>query len=297
MPRKAKNLKAPPASPEDIVILVMGPTGVGKSTFINTALGREIMAVGYEIESCTVNIDTARVDTSTLLPEFPWLKNRRLLLVDTPGFDDTFADDCEILERIAKWLKASYRTQLLGGIIYLHNISDNRFTGTARKNLVMFNRLCGEGAISQVVLGTTMASRLSDAEAAKRLARLKEAHWKDMMDKGAQVFECDKVQLTALNLVKAILGRFQETTVLAIQHELVDKHKIIPETEAGKELRYTLQQMRDQQKRAAQLAGKAEQGDTDAAADLLEAKKQIEQLSKHVEQLKVPWWRLLGIRL
>ena len=29
---------------------------------------------------------------------------RRIVLVDTPGFDDTYADDGEILRRIAVWL-------------------------------------------------------------------------------------------------------------------------------------------------------------------------------------------------
>ena len=62
------------------------------------------MTVGYEIESCTVDIATAEVDTSQLLRTFPWLQNRRLLLVDTPGFDDTYVEDSEILERIATWL-------------------------------------------------------------------------------------------------------------------------------------------------------------------------------------------------
>jgi hypothetical protein len=29
---------------------------------------------------------------------------RRVLFIDTPGFDDTSVDDTEILERISEWL-------------------------------------------------------------------------------------------------------------------------------------------------------------------------------------------------
>ena len=32
---------------------------------------------------------------------------RRIVLVDTPGFDDTFLDDTEVLRRIAIWLAQS----------------------------------------------------------------------------------------------------------------------------------------------------------------------------------------------
>lgn len=34
-------------------------------------------------------------------------KARRLIVVDTPGFDDTFVDDSEILRRISLWLAHS----------------------------------------------------------------------------------------------------------------------------------------------------------------------------------------------
>ena len=41
------------------------------------------------------------------IPGFPALHGRRLVLVDTPGFDDTFVDDVQILKQIAKWLADS----------------------------------------------------------------------------------------------------------------------------------------------------------------------------------------------
>lgn len=34
-------------------------------------------------------------------------EDRRLILVDTPGFDDTYIDDAEVLRRIAVWLAVS----------------------------------------------------------------------------------------------------------------------------------------------------------------------------------------------
>ncbi|PPQ70204.1 hypothetical protein CVT25_011555, partial [Psilocybe cyanescens] len=79
-----------------------------------------------------------------------------------------------------------------------------------------------------------------------------------------------------------------DPTSLAIQHELVDQGMIIPETAAGKELRYTLRQVLEHQKKFAQLSGKGMVDDPD---ELAEAKREIEKLSKQLKELKVPLGR------
>lgn len=62
------------------------------------------MKVGHEITSCTSKIEYAIIDP---IPDYPALRGRRLVIVDTPGFDDTYEDDVEILRRISGWLAAS----------------------------------------------------------------------------------------------------------------------------------------------------------------------------------------------
>lgn len=124
-------------SPRDIVIPVMGPTGAGKSTFINAVLGQEgRMPVGHKLSSCTAQLDYAVVDPKFI--HYPKsLEGCRVVMVDTPGFDDTYEGDAEILKRIAEWLEKSYHDHavVLAGVIYLHDISHDRFSGTARRNL------------------------------------------------------------------------------------------------------------------------------------------------------------------
>lgn len=67
---------------------------------INRLAKREAMTVGHELQSCTSSIQHVIV-------HHPAVPDRRIILVDTPGFDDTYVDDAEILRRIALWLACS----------------------------------------------------------------------------------------------------------------------------------------------------------------------------------------------
>ena len=90
----------------------MGVTGSGKSTvsnirlatttrnsrcylqFINRASGSNLK-VGKALNSCTAEVALADVFT---------LDERRVILIDTPGFDDTSRSDTDILRMIAAYL-------------------------------------------------------------------------------------------------------------------------------------------------------------------------------------------------
>ena len=58
------------------------------------------MLVGRGISRCTSTVQYAIVDPSPR-------KGHRVIIVDMPGFDDTYEDDVEILRRIAVWLASS----------------------------------------------------------------------------------------------------------------------------------------------------------------------------------------------
>ena len=70
---------------------------------INSYLGQEKAQVGHDITSCTVTLQPFIND----LPPDESGKPRRLVLVDTPGFDDTGEANFEILRRISVWLASS----------------------------------------------------------------------------------------------------------------------------------------------------------------------------------------------
>ena len=64
-------------------------------------MGRNVVEVSHKLRSCTAEIEPVIMDPH---PNDP---SRRLIFVDTPGFDDTYIDDAEILRRIAAWLALS----------------------------------------------------------------------------------------------------------------------------------------------------------------------------------------------
>jgi len=90
---------------QDILILVMGVAGAGKSYFINTVLKTEKMMVGNDLDTCTKDLDFGYIEE---IEGHPSLKGHRIVLIDTPGFDDPYKDDSETLEKIVTWLKKSY---------------------------------------------------------------------------------------------------------------------------------------------------------------------------------------------
>ena len=67
------------------------------SQFINKAAGIEETEVGHDLKSCTRQIQVVRCLDAQ--------QDRRIVLVDTPGFDDTNISDFNILQVVADWLK------------------------------------------------------------------------------------------------------------------------------------------------------------------------------------------------
>ena len=62
------------------------------------------MKVGENTTSCTTEPHPAY---DIPIPNLPNLKGYRVVLLDTPGFDDTYVDDVKILKHIAEWLAES----------------------------------------------------------------------------------------------------------------------------------------------------------------------------------------------
>ncbi|KAF9781349.1 P-loop containing nucleoside triphosphate hydrolase protein [Thelephora terrestris] len=205
-----------------IGIAVMGATGSGKTSFINAASGSHLR-VGNNLKSCTAEVEIAEEFT---------LDGRRVLLIDTPGFDDTNVSDAEILEKIAAFLAVTYKSgSKLAGIIYVHRISDERFTGVSVRNFKMFRQLCGDSTLKNVVFVTNMWGKVEDALGAAREKELAEVYFRPALEKDAQLARHHNTPQSAHEIIRRIMQN--NPAPLLIQRELVDEGKDIKQTSAG----------------------------------------------------------------
>lgn len=156
-------------------------------------------------------------------------------LVDCPGFDDKTRSDAEILHIIGSVLSVQYLQGVkLWGVIYLQKITDNRFAGSTRQALELFQQLVGEEALGNVVLATTQWSkvRLEDKTTAlERQQELRTKYWSEMLEKGAQIFQFEGDQASAESIVAQLIGK--QHVVFRIQQELVEEQKRLGQTGAG----------------------------------------------------------------
>jgi hypothetical protein len=219
---------------------------------------------------------------------------KNIFLIDTPGFDDTYRSDTEILREIADWLGTSYQNKIkLTGIIYMHRITDVRIGGSGMKNLRMFRKLCGERGLRSVILATTMWSLCPIEDARRRENQLVNQNdlWKYLLSHGARVFRQDDGAVSGQQILDYLINRAQQV-VLEIQHELVDKGMKLSETSAGKEVQEELQKMKEKHdKEMKEIREEMEQAikdkDEERQAELREYTEQMNrQLAQAAEQTR-----------
>ncbi len=164
------------------------------------------------------------------------------MFFDTPGFDDTYRGDADILIDIAQALSSSYRSQMkLTGIIYLHRIKDERMTNALMRNLTMFRSLCGDDAFKNVVLVTTFWDEMPDlakGEAREKMLVEVPDWWGYMASKGSQVRRFLNTYESALEILADLTGLPEIT--LQIQEEMVNQGLEVNETTAGEALNQEL---------------------------------------------------------
>jgi hypothetical protein len=203
----------------------------------------------------------------------------RVHLIDTPGFDDTDRKDTDVLRDIAGWLGVSYKNKKrLSGMIYLHRIIDPRMQGSAKRDLFMFQKLCGQECFNQIILVTTMWSLVPLEIGSQREGELmqEEDFSGFMLKKGSQIMRLkdQNDRSSALAILDTVV-RKQTTVTLQIQDEM-SQGLGLEQTGAGQQLNHDILEERKRHRRD---MGELQREKEEAlAAANQEAAQQIDQL-------------------
>jgi len=119
----------------------------------------------------------------------------------------------------------------LAGIIYIHRISDERFTGISVRNFRMFRKLCGDSTLKNVIIVTNMWGKVEEGVGKAREEELSGIYFKPAIDKGAQLARHHNTAQSSHDVIRHIMKN--NPTPLQIQRELVDERKNIKDTAAG----------------------------------------------------------------
>lgn len=174
-----------------------------------------------------------------------------MLLIDTPGFDDSIRSDGDILLEISKGLAAQNALGVkLIGVIYLHDITARRMRHSLKRELQLVKLICGVENYKHVLLVTTQwGDRQRYDEFEDRQAELEDAYWDDLITGGATVCEFLGTAESARGIVSQL--NTGKGITLAIQRQMTEgRHVNLKDTQAGQ---YALQARKDMEKEYNQL--------------------------------------------
>ena len=153
-----------------------------------------------------------------------------------------------------------------------------------KMDIAMFRKLWGDEALKNVVLGTTKWDKVELEVGQDREIQLRRNFWKEMTQHGSVIMQVHADSASAWEIINHILKN-SRVEVLRIHEELLELQKVIPETDAGRTLLYTLEDLRKQllaQERIANM------GDRQLGQEELEEfRKQIRETSDDIQKLRV----------
>ncbi|KAF9032556.1 hypothetical protein BJ165DRAFT_1534973 [Panaeolus papilionaceus] len=144
-----------PRDTDPIIYLIMGPTGAGKSAFIEAFAGKsqklsisKDQLAGYtQTVTAYQLVNVMYTGRSTL---------RLVYLVDTPGFSDSKISEIEVVNMVKKWSEDN-SIHYYTSILYFTPITEIRLPGSRRRTFKMLKKLLEDSTgHCSLIVTTTM---------------------------------------------------------------------------------------------------------------------------------------------
>ncbi|KAF9049140.1 hypothetical protein BJ165DRAFT_1581052 [Panaeolus papilionaceus] len=233
-----------PNDPYPTLYLIMGPTGAGKSSFIEALAGesQQLSISKNQLAGYTQTVNAYRLMNvvSTIMST-----THPVYLIDTPGFSDSKISTIEIMDMVKKWLKEN-DLEYVDGILFLTPITDTRLPGSRRKTIAMLQQLLAPTHnLGSVIFVTTMWDALHNEHTRKRaesnFEQLRDGICKEFFEEQRfkeRRFEGQSVSITrfmntkssaleAMDPVWDIVGSFSQSEMSASPNLYRDLHERI----------------------------------------------------------------------
>ncbi|KAF9042427.1 hypothetical protein BJ165DRAFT_266160 [Panaeolus papilionaceus] len=189
-------------------ILILGPTGAGKSSFIEALAGKD-QSLGIskdQLAGVTQEITAYGVKNAELrfVNEKPWV----IYFIDTPGFSDSKMSEIEIICKVKRWM-SDQSVWWINGVLYLSPITDTRVSGSKLRTINMIQSLLFDDAFTGLYIITTMWDQIGNIQAKKRaeanFAQLQYDIWKGPISEGATISKFHNNHDSAIQILRDLV--------------------------------------------------------------------------------------------
>ena len=148
-------------------IVILGATGVGKSSLANVLVGRDKNYNGRSFNNGCFKVSTGldSITKRTCADQGYWLGNttgQRFTVIDTPGFGDKLVEEEKTIENLVTTLRDEIK--YVHVFIIAFKQTDNRMTNALRSMIALFEKMFGKKFWDNAILEATHWNHGEDAE-------------------------------------------------------------------------------------------------------------------------------------
>jgi len=155
-------------------IVILGATGVGKSSLANVLLGRDknYDGRGYDHGCFKVESGLDSITKATCAETGYWMGNTRdgarFTIIDTPGFGDKLLEEEKTIDGLVKTLRDEIKH--IHVFVIAFKQTDNRMTNALRSMISLFEKMFGDGFWDNAILEATHWGHGNEAERRRNLS-------------------------------------------------------------------------------------------------------------------------------